>query len=137
MPCSAISISLRPKSASLMFLTQKSLPPLLFFCSGTQEILYYMYVYLRVLWIRLNLIIHKAIRTITGLRIIEALSAVQNMIQFSQVWSSIQLMLWCLVVKPLPHEHNKSRLSALDLQRFFLPQNDDFCIRYFRQRFQI
>lgn len=45
LPCSAISISLRPKSASLMLLTQKSLPPLLFFCSGIQEIWYYMFVY--------------------------------------------------------------------------------------------
>lgn len=32
LPCSAISISLRPNSACLMFLTQKSLLPLEFFC---------------------------------------------------------------------------------------------------------
>lgn len=32
LPCSAISISLRPKSACLMFLMQKSPLPLEFFC---------------------------------------------------------------------------------------------------------
>lgn len=32
LPCSAISISLRPNSACLMFLTQKSLLPLELFC---------------------------------------------------------------------------------------------------------